>query len=163
MRVASLLTILDALLETAAVVRAHFLTARAYGNVEGMLQAIETSMAVDQDLISLLEETPYESLELSAKQKFPKPPGTPEEIRELMRKLKRIYTASISQLLKTVPYDVPELEERRADITDHTMQAVGDYFRMLKRIMKEQLHSWRQSDEREFSAMLKLRAPRKRR
>lgn len=165
MRIASLLSIFDALLETMVIARAQFLTARTYGDIPGMVDAIETSLAVDQDLIAVLEGSPFEVWELGANEEseFPRPPGSAAEILELMRKLKRIYTASIAKMLKTIPHEIPELEERRAIITDHKMEVVGKYFRMLKKIMRKRYKAWKPSYDKEFSSMLNLRAPRKRR
>lgn len=154
---------MDTLLETAIIARAQFLTARAYKDVQGMIEAIEISLALDQDLISILEDTPFEIWELGVEEQFPRPPGTAEGILVLMKKLKKIYTASFSNLLKTVPYDIPELEERRIIITDHKMDAVGKYFRMLKRLLKKRHHAWKPSYEKTFSSMLRLRSPSKKR
>jgi len=160
MRIQSLLSILDTILETAIVVRAQFLTARAYRDTAGMVQALETSMLVDQDLIAILEDGTFEPISLSSKE-FPAPPGTPEEILELMKKLKRVYTASISRLLRTQSDEILELEERRAVVADHKMQAVGNYFRMLKRLLKKQWHAWKPAYDETFRSMLKLKAPKK--
>lgn len=158
MRISSLLAIFDTLLETVIVARAQFLLSRAYGDVDGMVGAIEVSLTVDQDLVSILEDAPFQPVELSG---LPRLPGTPEEIVELMRKLKRIQTASVSDLLKTIPGEIPELEERRAEIADHKMNAVGNFFRTARRVLREQFDSWNASLEREFEKMLKLRAPRR--
>jgi len=163
MRISSLLSMFDALLETMIVARAQFLTARAYRDIQGMIEAIETSLAVDQDLISVLEETSFEPWEMGAKEasEFPRPPGTAAEILELMKKLRLIYTAGFSKMLKTIPNDILELEERQAVLTDHKMEAVGKYFRMLKRILRKRHKAWKPSYDKQFSSMLRLRAPRK--
>lgn len=163
MKVSSLLTIFDTLLETAVVARAQFLMSRSVRDLDGMLEAIETSLAVDQDLIAILEEEPFAPLGLSGTERFPGLPGTPEEIIELMRTLKRLQSVSLADQLKTIPGDIPELEERRAEITNRKMDALGKFFRRAKRILQEQWDCWNSSYEREFRSMLNLRAPRKRR
>ncbi len=138
MKVSSLLPIFQTLLETAVVARAQYLMSRAHRDRQGMIESLETSLAVDQDVIALLTGEAFEPIELSAKERLPKIEGTPEEIHELLRTVKREQTASITNLINAPVHDVPEIEERRIAIRDRKMQVVGDFFRRAKRILKEQ-------------------------
>lgn len=157
MRISSLHSILDIMIETAVIARTQFLWSKAYKDKEGMLEAIRTSITVDEDLAALLDETEFSPVEMSGAQKVP---GTAVEIIELMKKLKRIETVNIARMLKTIPGEPLELEERRRIATNHKMDSVGRFFRMLKRALIEQFDGWRTSYEKQFGKMLKLRAPR---
>lgn len=160
MRTSALLSILQTMLETAIVLRTQYMWSRAYKDVDGMREALEMSLAMDEDLIAILNDTQFEPLNLSGGRH----PGTPEEIIEVMRIMKRTQSASIAQGLKTIPGDIPELEERRRDTTDRKMEAVGNYFRRMRRILKENWpYFWKESYQREFAKMLKLRAPKRKR
>lgn len=128
-----------------------------------MIESLETSLAVDQDVISLLTGEAFEDFGLSSKDRLPKLSGTPEEIVELLRTTKEEQTASITNLINTPISDVPELEERRIEIRNRKMQVVGDFFRRARRILKETWKAWTSKHEHDFRSMLKLRAPRKRR
>lgn len=161
MRVSSLLHLFDALIETSVVARAQYLMSRTYRDVVGMREALETSLAVDQDVISLLTGSPFEELELSGVGDLPKIDGTPEEIVELLKKVKIQQSASITNLLNMPIDDDPEVEEQRKRIRDRKMDAVGNFFRRAKRILREQWDGWTPTLERQFASMLKLKAPRR--
>lgn len=162
MKVSSLLQLFDSLLETSVVARAQYLMSRTYRDGEGMREALETSLAVDLDVISLLTGSTFEEVELSGVGDLPKIEGTPEEIVELLRKVQIQQTASITNFLEMPIDDDPEVEEQRKRIRDRKMDVVGNFFRRAKRILKEQWDGWTPSLEWKFASMLRLRAPRKR-
>lgn len=155
MRASSLLTIFSDLLQTSVVARAQYLMAKAHHDREGMLDAVKISLAVDQDVISLLTGSAFETLELSAKERLPKIEGTPEEIIELMREIMRQQTASLGASLAAPLHDVPEIEEVSREIRNRKMKVVGDFFRRAKRVLKEQWDAWSPEYDREFRSMLK--------
>lgn len=163
MKVSSLLPIFQTLLETAVIARAQYLMSKAHKDRQGMIDSLETSLAVDQDIIALLTGDIFQALELSAKDRLPKIEGTPEEIIELLTTIKREQSASITNLINQPLHDIPEIEERRIAIRDRKMQVVGDFFRKARRILKERWGAWTAAYERQFKSMLKLRAPRKKR
>lgn len=158
MNVSSILAIFRTMLETALIARAQFVMARAYKDTPGMIEAMETALLIDEDIVSILDGQGFRSVGLSGK----KVPGSPQEIIELMRTMKQLETANITDLLKAFPGEPEELEERRHQVLVHKLDAVGKYFRMLKRVLQENWKAWNSSYEKEFSAMLRLRAPRKR-
>lgn len=142
------------------IARSHYLVSKAAGDRKGMVEALEMAMAVDEDMISVMSDTSFVPLSLSG---FPSLGGTPEEIIEILRKTKREQTATLTNLLSTPVDDIPELEERRADIRNRKMAAVGVFFRRAKTVLKEKWDAWTSSLEREFASMLKLKAPKKKR
>lgn len=156
----SLLVIFDDLLQTAVIARSHYLVSKAAGDREGMVEAIEMAMAVDEDMISLMSDTAFAPLSLSG---FPALGGIPEEIIEILRKVKREQSATLVNLLRTPVDDVPEIEERRANIRNRKTKEVGSFFRRARTVLREKWDAWNSSLEREFSSMLKLKAPRKKR
>jgi hypothetical protein len=156
----SLLVIFDDLLQTAVIARSHYLVSKAAGDRDGMIEALEMAMAVDEDMISIMSDTSFVPLGLSG---FPALGGTPEEILELLRKTKREQTATLVNLLHTPVDDVPELEERRADIRNRKMKEIGAFFRRARIVLKEAWDAWTPSLQREFASMLKLKAPKKKR
>ncbi len=160
MRTDALLPILYTMAETAAAVRAEYLWSKAYRNLEGMLEALAISLDIESDLASLLDDRPYEQHGLGA---IKVPKGTPEEIIEAMRTIALIESAGISRLLKTVPGDVPELEERRVLVTDRKIEALGRFFRKMKQILQENWPGyWTRDEEKEFARFLKMKAPKRR-
>ncbi len=160
MSISSFLVIFDDLLQTAVIARSHYLVAKAAGDRDGMIEALEIAMAVDEDMISIMTDTSFSPLSLSG---FPSLGGTPEELVEILRKTKREQTATLTNLLSTPVDDVPEIEERRTDIRNRKMVAVGVFFRRAKIVLKEKWDAWSPSLEREFASMLKLKAPKKKR
>lgn len=157
MNISSMLAIFRTMLETALIARAQFVMARAYKDTPGMVEAMETAILIDEDIISILDGAGFRSIELSGS----RVPGNPEEILELMRTMKQLETANITDLLKSFSGEPSELEERRHAVLTHKMDAVGRYFRTLKRVLQEQWKAWNSSYEKEFSSMLRLKAPRK--
>ncbi len=160
MSISTLLVIFDDLLQTAVIARSHYMVSKAAGDREGMIEALEMAMAVDEDMISIMSDTSFVPLGLSG---FPSLGGTPEEIVEILRKTKREQTATLINLLSTPVDDVPEIEERRVDIRNRKMAAVGMFFRRARTVLREQWDAWTSSLEKEFASMLKLKAPKKRR
>lgn len=160
MSFSSLLVIFDDLLQTAVIARSHYLVSKAAGDRGGMVEALETAMTVDEDMISIMSDTSFVPIDLSG---FFSLGGTPEEIIEILRKTKREQTATLTNLLHTPVDDIPELEERRADIRNRKMTEVGIFFRRARIVLKEKWDAWTPSLEREFSKMIKLKAPKKKR
>jgi hypothetical protein len=158
--ISSLLIIFDDLLQTAVISRSHYLVSKAVGDRGGMIEAIEMAMAVDEDMISIMSDISFAPLSLSG---FSPLGGIPEEIIEILRKTKREQTATLTNLLSTPVDDVPEIEERRADIRNRKMAAVGIFFRMARTVLREKWDAWTPSFQKEFASMLKLKAPKKRR
>ena len=163
MQLSSLLSIVQNMLETAAFVRSQYVMARAYGDVQGMGEALETGISIDEDLVSLLTEVPFQPLEISGRKKATF--DSPEEAIEFMRTLMRLESAAITSQLRTIPGELMELEERRQAAVRKKIQVVGNYFRMLKRVLKERWDYWDSSYEREFAPMLRLgrKQPKKKR
>lgn len=160
MSISTLLVIFDDLLQTAVIARSHYLVSKAARDRDGMVEALETAMAVDEDMISMMSDTSFVPLGLSG---FPSLGGTPEEIIEILRKVKREQTASLVNLLHTPVDDIPELEERRRDIRNRKMKEIGVFFRRAKTVLGEQWDAWTPALQREFASMLKLKAPAKKR
>ncbi len=160
MSISSFLVIFDDLLQTAVIARSHYLVAKAAGDREGMVEALEMAMAVDEDMISIMSDTSFAPLGLSG---FPSLGGTPEEIVEILRKTQREQTATLVNLLHTPVDDVPELEERRANIRNRKMTEIGIFFRRARTVLREQWDAWTPFLEMEFASMLKLKAPKKKR
>lgn len=154
MRFSSMLSIVQNMLETAVILRSQYLMSKAYGDIQGMGQALEMSIALDEDLTSLLTDTPFQPIEISGRKKAVF--DSPDEAIEFMRTLMRIESADIASHLRTIPGELMELEERRHTAVKKKMAAVGNYFRMLKRVLKEQWDHWDASYEREFAPMLRL-------
>lgn len=158
MYVSPLLPIFRTMLETAMIVRAQYIMARAYGDIQGMREALETAILLDEDTVAVLEDAVFSPIELSGKAAIP---DTPEETIELMKTLKRLESANITSLLKTVPGELLDLEEHRQRAVKRKMVAVGNEFRMLKRVMKERWDAWTPALERQFAYMLKLPSTRR--
>jgi hypothetical protein len=158
MHVSALLSIFRTMLETAVIVRAQYVSARAYGDVEGMRQALESAILIDEDTVSVLDDVVFHSVELAGGKAIP---GSPEEIIELMRTMKLLQSANITSLLKTIPGELLDLEEHRQRAAIAKMVSVGNYFRSLKRAMVEQWNAWTPSLQKEFSSMLKLPSSRR--
>lgn len=153
MQVSALLAIFRTMLETAVIVRAQYVAGRAYGDIEAMRQALESAILIDEDTVSVLDDVVFQSVELSGGKAIP---GSPEEVIELMKTMKLLKSANITSLLKTVPWELLDMEEHRQRAARAQMVSVGNYFRALRRVMKEQWHAWTPALEREFSSMLKL-------
>jgi hypothetical protein len=158
MSISSVLVIFDDLLQTAVIARSHYLLSKAAGDREGMVEALETAMAVDEDMISMMSDTSFAPIGLSG---FPSLGGTPEEIVEILKKTKREQSATLINLLHTPVDDIPELEERRRDIRNRKMNAIGLFFRRARTVLKEKWDAWTPSLQKEFASMLKLKAPKK--
>lgn len=151
MSVSSLLIIFDDLLQTAVIARSHYMVSKAAGDRQGMIEALETAMAVDEDMISIMSDTSFVPLGLSG---FPSLGGTPQEIIEILRKTQREQTATLVNLLSTPVDDVPEIEERRADIRNRKMTEIGIFFRRARIVLKEKWDSWTPSLQKEFAPCL---------
>lgn len=134
------------------IVREQYILARAYGDIQGMREALETAILIDEDTVSVLEGAIFSVPELSGKAKIP---DTPEEVVELMKTMKHLESANITTLLKTIPGELLDLEEHRQRAVKRKMVAVGNEFRMLKRVMKERWNAWTPALERDFASMLK--------
>jgi hypothetical protein len=152
------------ILAASASVRSQIDLAFAYNSQDMLAEAFSLMERLVADFVWIVSHATFDAQpsETAMGAKFRRPVGfTKEQLLVNLDQAIRFYKTSIKDYMD-MPETMPmEIQERRGDLGDDAIMAMGNYARATKRIIQERWNGWTEELESKYRRYLKLYRPKR--